>query len=98
MRIKTELELQRFYPSELEIANIFQTDSEIHIKMFSRSKNCTCPKCETVSVHRHGTYERKIQDFPILGKSTWLFVNSYEYQCDNPDCDITTFVETINGF
>ena len=67
MRMKTELELQRFYPSELEIANIFQTDSEIHIKMFFRSKNCTCPKCGTISVHRHGTYERKIQDLPILG-------------------------------
>ena len=48
MRIKTELELQSFYPSELEIANISHTDTEIHIKMFARSKNCTCPKCGIV--------------------------------------------------
>lgn len=34
----------------------------------------------------------------IFGKSTWLFVNAYEYQCDNPEYNITTFVETINGF
>ena len=95
MCIKTELDLQSFYPPELEVANICQTDTEIHIKMFVRSKKCTCPKCGIVSAHRHGTYERKIQDLPILGKSTWLFVNLYEYLCDNPDCDITTFVETV---
>lgn len=98
MRINIELALQSFYPPELEVANICQTDTEIHIKMFARSKSSTCPKCGIVSVHRHGTYERKLQDLPILGKSTWLFVNAYEYQCDNPDCDITTFVETVNGF
>lgn len=98
MRISTELALQSFYPPELEVANICLTDTEIQIKMFVRSKSCTCPKCGIVSTHRHGTYERKLQDLPILGKSTWLFVNAYEYQCDNPDCDITTFVETVHGF
>lgn len=25
-------------------------------------------------------------------------VNTYEYQCDNSDCDVTTFAGTINGF
>lgn len=98
MCIKTSLELQNFYPEDLEIANIYQTDRDICIKMYSRSKRCLCPKCGTVSEHRHGTYERKVQDLPILGKSTLLRVNAYEYQCDNPDCDATTFVETINGF
>ena len=96
MRIKTELELQNFYPSELEVANICQTDTEIHIKVFALSKNCTCPKCGIVSAHRHGTYERELQDLPIFGKSTWLFANTYEYQSDDLECNITTFVETIN--
>ena len=98
MRIETNLELQSFYPTDLEVANIYQTDNEITIKMFARTKNCPCPKCGTVSNHRHGTYERKVQDLPILGKSVWLLVNAYEYQCDNPECNVTTFVETINGF
>lgn len=70
MCIKTELELQSFYPSELEVAKICQTDTEIHIKMFARSKNCACPKCGIISTHRHGTYERKLQDLPLLGKAT----------------------------
>lgn len=98
MQMETKLELQGFYPTELEVTNIYQTDNEIQIKMSARSKSCTCPKCGKVSEHPHGTYERKVQDLPILGKSTWLWVNTYEYQCDNPDCDVTTFAGTNNGF
>ena len=98
MPITITLDLQKFYPKEMEIAQICQGDKEIFVKMFVRSKSCKCPKCSTVSKHRHGTYERKIQDFPILGKSTYLLVNTYEYQCDNPSCDMTIFAENINGF
>lgn len=83
MKSVTSLELQGFYPTELEIANIYQRDKEILIKMFARSKSCTCPKCGKVSEHPHGTYERRVQDLPILGKSTWLLVNTYEYQLLN---------------
>ncbi|WP_334303281.1 MULTISPECIES: transposase family protein [Blautia] len=37
---------------------------------FARFKSCKCPKCSTVTKHRRGIYERKIQELPILGKST----------------------------
>lgn len=96
--METRLELQGFYPTKLEIANIYQTNNKIWFKMSARFKSCTCPKCRKVSEHPHGTYERKFQDLPILGKSTWLLVNTYEYQCDNPECDVITFAGTINGF
>ena len=49
MRIETNLELQSFYPADLDVANIYQTSSEITIKMFARSKNCPCPKCGKLS-------------------------------------------------
>ena len=29
-------------------------------------------------------YERRIQYLPVLGKCTYLFVNTYAYKCDNP--------------
>lgn len=52
-----------------------------------------------VSGHKHrGTYKRKVQDLPILGKTTYLLVNAHEYQCENPSCAITTFAENVNGF
>ena len=51
-----------------------------------------------LSEHKHGTYKRKLQDLPILGRTTYLIVNAYEYQCDNSSCDVTTFVENVDGF
>ena len=43
-------------------------------------------------------YKRKVQDLPILGKTTYLLINAYEYQCENPSCDVTTYAESVNGF
>jgi len=93
-----QMNLQNFYPDELEVKDILQSDKMITIKMNAHSDSCVCPKCGVYSSHRHGTYIRKIQDLPILGKSTQLVVNAYEYQCDNNKCSVTTFAETINGF
>ena len=98
MCTETSLDLRHFYPADLEIADICQTDHEIQIKIIAHSKDCICPKCGAISTHRHGTYERKVQDLPVLGKTTWLLINAYEYQCENPDCEVTTFSETVNGF
>lgn len=92
------LDMQKFYPDELQIAAVDQDESEISFKMYSYTKSCKCPKCGVESAHKHGTYERKVQDLPILGKRTYLLVNAFEYQCDNLECDVTTFAESIDGF
>lgn len=97
-RINKSLDVQNFYPKQLEIAQIEEKEHEIDIKIFAKTQECACPKCGTVSRHHHGTYRRKIQDLPILGKTTWLMVNAYEYQCDNPECDTSTFAESCEGF
>jgi transposase len=94
----TILEWEKFYPKEMNIDEIIQAENEIYFKMSVHSKKCRCIKCGIKSTHRHGTYKRKLQDLPILGKSTYLIVKAYEYQCDNTECDATTFVESIDGF
>ena len=96
--MKDTLELQKFYPEEIGITEVTQNEKEIYIHVSVQSKNCTCPKCGVTSEHKHGTYKRKLQDLPILGRTTYLIVNAYEYQCDNSSCDVTTFVENVDGF
>lgn len=64
------------------------------IKIVAYSKDCICLKCGAISIHLYGTHERKVQDLPVLRKTTWLLVNVYEYQCDNPDCEVAAFLET----
>lgn len=96
--MKNTLDLQKFYPEEMSITEVIQNEKEIYIHVSVQSKNCVCPKCGTISGHKHSTYKRKIQDLPILGKTTYLNVIAYEYQYDNSSCDVTTFVENVDGF
>ena len=56
MRTETRLDLQHFYPADLEIADICQTDHEIQIKIIAHSKDSICPKWGIISTLRHGTY------------------------------------------
>ena len=97
-QMKDALDLQKFYPEEISVTEVMQNEKEIYIHVSVQSKNCTCPKCGVISEHKHGTYKRKLQDLPILGRTTYLIVNAYEYQCDNSSCDVTTFVENVDGF
>lgn len=92
------MDVQQFYPKEMDVAAIDATPSEVTLRIYVRSQSCRCPKCGQESNHRHGTYERKVQDLPILNKRTYLLVNAYEYQCNNPECEVTTFAEHVNGF
>lgn len=69
----------------MEIRKIEEKESEIRIWLKSKTKACVCPRCQKELTQKRATYERKVQDLPILGKRVWLIVNVYEYQCT--DCN-----------
>ena len=96
---KNELALSTFYPEEsLKITEIIQQPEQIFIKMKSVTHRCICPECKQETNKYHGTYIRKVQDLPILGKRVMLDVNAYEYECENSECSITSFAENFDGF
>ena len=91
--------LDKFYPEkDLKITDIIQQKDKILIRMKSISKSCKCPKCNYFTNKYHGTYNRKVQDLPILGKSVQLEICSHEYECVNDDCEVTSVAETFDGF
>lgn len=94
----SSLDLQEFFPVTLEIYDIVSDEKQITIYMKSKSKECICPVCGTVSTKHHGTYHRRVQDLPIFGKSVWLDINAFEYRCENPDCRTVSNVESFQGF
>lgn len=96
---KSELILNTFYPEEiLKIIEILQQPECILIKMKSITHSCTCPGCNQSTGKYHGTYIRKVQDLPILGKRVMLDIKAYEYECENPECAITSFAENFDCF
>lgn len=96
---KSTLCLDKFYPErDLRITDIEQQKDQILIRMKSISKSCKCPKCNCTTDKYHGTYNRKVQDLPILGKSVKLEIRAHEYECMNDNCEATSVAETFDGF
>lgn len=64
------LKLDMLFPNELlSITSVDLDDSSIHIKMRSKTHSSKCPKCDHETKTYHGTYLRKVQDLPLLGKT-----------------------------
>lgn len=91
--------LNAFYPEEsLKISNVIQDKDKILIRIKSITACCTCPKCGQTTNNYHGTYMRKVQDLPILGKNVQLEITAHEYNCMNKECNTTSISETFDGF
>lgn len=83
--------LDKFYPEkDLMITDIDQQSDKIIIQMKSTSSSCKCPKCNHITQKYHGTYTRKVQDLPILGKSVQPEICSHEYACLNDECGVVS--------
>ena len=92
------LDIQSFYPSDLKILGIDETDQEIIIHVHSDSRQCMCHKCGFPMITHHGSHHRNVQDLPILGKRVILDAQIYDYECTNPECGAAAVTETFDGF
>lgn len=72
-----------------------EDDDILHLFVKSRPHEAKCPCCGMVSRSLHATYERVLQDTPIHCKQTYLHANVYKYDCKNPDCECTIFMEDL---
>lgn len=73
--------LDDYFPQkELKITEVINTDA-ILIRLKSVTKYCGCPRCHKKLEHYHGTYVRKVQDLPILGKSVQLQITANVMSC-----------------
>ncbi len=79
-----EIDIQSFYPKELEVRRIGKTDKAIYIHLKSKNTSCECTRCHKMTTKRRTTYERKVQDLPILGKAVWLLVSFSAITSSNP--------------
>ena len=99
MKKKELLLLSKYFPEEyLKIIDVDDKDNRIIIRLKSVTRECACPGCKTTLTDFHGTYERKVQDLPILGKNVQLLINVREYRCQNEQCSISTIAESYDGF
>lgn len=72
-----------------------ETDEMIEIFVKSTVHVDTCPTCGHAVIQLHNTYHRRIQTIPIRGKTTYIDVNAYKYNCTNDDCDRKVVVQDL---
>lgn len=94
----SQLDLQKYYPEELEILSIAEEEDNITLFMKSRSISYICPNCGCKTDQYHGTHRRKVQDLPMLGKRVMLQMTLHEFQCLNPNCPTSSVSENFHGF
>lgn len=82
--------------SNYEITNYEEKDNKVYINIKSKVTKCKCPKCGIESNNYHSTYVRTIQDTPMHNIETWLRVFTYEFECNNINCEIKTFTEELS--
>lgn len=92
------LNLRSFYPPDLKILGVDETDNEIVIHMHSTSNECKCHRCGALMVKHHGSHHRTVQDLPILGKRVMLDMQIFDYECDSSFCKSFAATETFDGF
>ena len=91
--------MDEFYLADyLKITEVKQEIASMLIRMKFVSRECCCPKCGKIENQYHGTYTRRVQDLPILGKNVRLEIKAHEYNCINEGCDISTIAESFDGF
>lgn len=96
--IDSTLDLQSFYPPDLKILCVEDTDDKIIIHMHSTSTSCTCHRCGALLNQHHGSHHRTVQDLPILGKQVMLDMQIYDYKCSGDTCASFAPTETFDGF
>lgn len=95
----SDINLQNFYPPELKIVGINDTDDkEIVLYLKSISTSCTCRKCGSLLTKHHGSHHRVAQDLPILGKRVRLDMQIFDYQCTSESCGSFAAPESFDGF
>lgn len=94
----TSLDINKFFPEQLKITEISETKEKIIIKLVSQTKQGICPCCGVVSEQHHGTYFRRVKDLPMMGKAVTLQIKAFEYNCEEPDCNVTSLRKPSTDF
>ena len=92
------INLQTFYPDCLKITKMEETSKTITLHMKSKKHSHRCVRCGLEMYVYHATYERTVQDLPILNKNVLLKITAYDYFCANGSCRVKTFAESFGDF
>jgi transposase len=84
-------------PVGLTVVQVLPTPDNITIIAASEACSATCPSCGGLSRRVHSTYERRVQDLPLQGRTVVIRVHARRFRCLDQACARRTFVEPLSG-
>jgi transposase len=83
--------------SSLVIEDVTDQDEVIVVRAGTAGGMVPCPRCEGLTGHVHGYYERTVADVPAGGRPVVLHVRVRRMRCPALDCPVQTFREQVPG-
>lgn len=76
-----------------KVISVDNQQDELNIFVQSRNRTGICPNCCTPSDKVHSYYTRKLNDLPVFGKSSRIFLRSRKFYCNSDECPFKVFAE-----
>jgi len=89
---------KEFFPKYFIYSHSVISESKVILHFSTERKYSICPNCGIKSINLATYYTRTIQDLPILDRSTYVKIKLRKISCDNADCKVKYFNETLNEY
>jgi hypothetical protein len=83
--------------SSLVIEDVAGQDGVIEVRARTPGGPVRCPRCDGLTGHVHGYYQRTVADAPADGRPVVLHVRVRRMRCPALNCPVQTFREQVPG-
>ena len=91
------LELLLPYLGGVDVQRVECTPVRVRVRVVSKATIVSCRGCGSPTARVHSRYERCLDDLAIGGRRVEIRVRVRRFFCDVPDCQVSTFVEQVDG-
>jgi hypothetical protein len=79
--------------ANFDIGEVIVGAKQVVIHAQTRLHEGCCPRCKTLSTHRHSEYMREVEDLPLGERRVRLRLRMNRFRCNQPTCTQQTFRE-----
>lgn len=76
-----------------KVVSVENRQDEVSVYVQSKKRFGICPGCSSISKRVHSYYTRRLNDLPILGKPSRIYLRSRKFYCDIEECSLKVFTE-----
>jgi Transposase/zinc-finger of transposase IS204/IS1001/IS1096/IS1165 len=85
------------YLADVRVETIVAEDTWVTVRAVARCARSRCPGCGVASGRVHSSYQRRLTDPAVGGRTTTIELTVRRFFCDTAECARATFVEQVAG-